>query len=96
MCSSDLPLKDYRDFKDSDCLAPLLSHLSQASQGEKVIVQYLLTPATDSWKTPGIKILTPDSEGKLSIDANAKALIEKKLQEKGFFINPKGSHGHCE
>lgn len=81
------PLKDYRDFKDSDCLAPLLSHLSQAAQGEKVIVQYLLTPATDSWKTPGIKILTPDSEGKLSIDANAKALIEKKLQEKGFFIN---------
>ena len=32
-------------------------------------------------------MLTPDSEGKLSIDANAKALIEKKLQEKGFFIN---------
>ena len=31
------PLKDWREFKDNDCLAPLLSHLSQAAAGEKVI-----------------------------------------------------------
>lgn len=83
------PLKDWREFKDNDCLAPLLSHLSQAAAGEKVIIQYLITPSDDNWKKSCQHHLesSPNENSTNTISPQMKTLIEQKIQDKSFLVN---------
>lgn len=83
------PLKDWREFKDNDCLAPLLSHLSQAAAGEKVIIQYLITPSDDNWKKSCQRQIepNPNENSTSAISPQMKTLIEQKIQDKSFLVN---------
>lgn len=45
-----LPLKTFRDFPESDPLSPLFSTLSQVTAEDTVVMQYLLSPESQSWK----------------------------------------------
>lgn len=45
-----LPLKTFRDIPESDPLSPLFSTLAQFSSTDRVVLQYLINPESQSWK----------------------------------------------
>jgi hypothetical protein len=45
-----LPLKTFKEFSETDTLTPLFSSLAQLSEDDRVIIQYLIAPDTQTWK----------------------------------------------
>ncbi len=86
------PLKTYQEFKDIDPLATVLSTLSKGQPQDHVLIQYILSPGSDSWKRQAyhnlenLKNKSPDVGIADVINQNsssAKRLIEKKLNLQG-------------
>lgn len=86
-----LPLKTYQDFSDVDPLSALLSTLSKTKAGETLLLQIVLADTGDRWKNSGFNQLHGQSSAleeitdlaKKSSTHPQKALIEKKLKQKG-------------
>lgn len=78
-----LPLKTYEDFTDIDPLAPVLSTLSKALEYDQVVVQFLLSRDSESWKSKAPATSSGESDGltpSASISPSQKRLVQKKLQ----------------
>ncbi len=83
-------LKTYHDFTDVDPLTTLISTLAKTQPGDLISLQYLVANSTDLWKQrgwnlistpPAIETETPSPwPNKAQLNANQKALIEKKLK----------------
>ncbi|MDQ5950979.1 MAG: hypothetical protein QG639_256 [Patescibacteria group bacterium] len=63
------PLKTFRDFSESDPLSPLFSTLAQVSEGDTIVLQYLVNPESQSWKNPHTSTENPHPQ---------QAMISKK------------------
>ena len=88
--SQCLPLKDFREFGESDSLAALLSRLSKASDQERAVIQFIITNGNENWKS-GCQNSISSSSG-TSFESSPlvslqKTLTESKVKEKSFLVN---------
>lgn len=83
------PLKDYRDFKETDTLASLLSHLAKASPLEKALIQFLVCESSANWQKPCQNLLQPPAPNSTTtpISSYDHANIQSKLNEKSLNVN---------
>ena len=72
--SQVFPLKNYKDFADTDPLAPILSTLSKVDQHDQVVIQLVVQPEKWGWKNQGSIFSTQDQA-----NHPQKALIDKKI-----------------
>lgn len=80
------PIRTYSDFKDVDPLSSVLSALSKNQTGDKVAIQYLLYPVSNSWQTGGKSAAsskTTNADGSTTANPYAK-VIEEKVSYAGF------------
>ncbi len=83
------PIKTYENIK-TDPLNLLTSSMSKLGENEVVAVQYVVTPASDTWRKAGRKFLnavkskTEGAEKKYHIDPNYLEKIEEKVSHHGF------------
>src|SRR3989344_1601818 len=78
------PLRDYADFKEVDPMLPLLGVLSKARTQDKILVQFVLTPAPSSVQRQAYIYTHPNSpagEYKDKPIGEGKKLIEDKLSQ---------------
>lgn len=81
------PLRDYADYKEVDPMLPILGILSKASIEDKILVQFVLTPASKKVQKQAYSYLHPksgtDSSGKPIKEPppEGKKLIEDKLSQ---------------
>ena len=78
------PLRDYADFKEVDPMLPLLGVLSKARTQDKILVQFVLTPAPSSVQRQAYIYTHPNSpagEYKDKPMIEGKKLIEDKLSQ---------------
>src|SRR3990172_56092 len=78
------PLRDYADFKEVDPMLPLLGVLSKARTQDKILVQFVLTPAPSSVQRQAYIYTHPNSpagEYKDKPIIEGKKLIEDKLSQ---------------
>ena len=81
------PFKDFREFTDSDSLAPLLSRLSKANAADRAAIQFIISNDNDLWKNQCQKILD-SADATSSSEVNLqKTLVETKIKEKGLLVN---------
>ena len=80
--ASYFPLRDYADYKEVDPMLPLLGVFSKAGESDKVLVQFILTPAPKNIQTHAYRYLHPKSEDpKEKPIVEGKKLIEDKLSQ---------------
>ncbi|TSC86039.1 MAG: hypothetical protein G01um101416_747 [Microgenomates group bacterium Gr01-1014_16] len=80
--SSYFPLRDYADYKEVDPMLPLLGVFSKAKEGDRILVQFVLTPASTSIQKQAYSYLHPkpsSPEDKPVVEG--KKLIEDKLSQ---------------
>ena len=81
------PFKDFREFTDSDSLAPLLSRLSKANAADRAAIQFIISNDNDLWKNQCQKILD-SADATSSSEVNLqKTLVETKIKDKGLLVN---------
>lgn len=87
--SQCFPLKDFREFGESDSLAPLLSRLSKASPQERAVIQFVITRGNESWKNNCQHLTNPDPSNSTNdpLISLQKNLAESKIKEKSFLVN---------
>jgi hypothetical protein len=79
------PLRDYADYKEVDPMLPLLGVLSKAGPDDRILVQFVLTPAPKSVTNNAYSYLKAkyhyDEQGKLIKDnpPEGKKIVEEKL-----------------
>jgi hypothetical protein len=79
------PLRDYSDYKEVDPMLPLLGVLSRANQEDRILLQFVLSPASKSVARDAYAYLRPkhryDELGKVIKEnpPEAKKIIEDKL-----------------
>lgn len=82
------PIKTYKDFNDVDPLSSLLGALSKAQADDKIVIQYLLVPVSNSWQAGGEKIASAKqtaSDG--TTQANPyRSVITDKISQNGFKV----------
>jgi hypothetical protein len=84
------PIKDYEDLKN-DALNSITSAMSKMDQHEVVALQYVVQPATDSWRLSGRKFIrnvkdrNENPEKKSLVDTEFLEGVEKKIAEPGFY-----------
>ena len=74
------PIKTFSEFKDVDPLSSTLSMLSKTTPGDKIAIQILLIPISDSWKARGehaISSKSTDSSGASHTNPYSKVITEK-------------------
>ncbi len=74
------PLKTYQDFKDVDPLSSLLGMLSKAQTEDKIIIQFLLVPVSNSWQRGGERAVnqkSKDASGVIRTNPYSKVITEK-------------------
>lgn len=81
------PFKDFREFTDSDSLAPLLSRLSKANTADRAAIQFTISNDNDLWKNQCQKILDSAATASSSEVNLQKTLVETKIKEKGLLVN---------
>lgn len=85
--ASYFPLRDYADYKEVDPMLPLLGVLSKAKPEDKLLIQFVLTPAPGRIQAQAYSYLHPkahlDSEGKpvKETPPEGKKLIEDKFSQ---------------
>lgn len=79
-----LPLKTFRDFSDTDPLAPLLSTLSKAQEHDVMAIQFVVAQDNERWKAaaPTAPSSSEESAPNSSLSSSQKALVQKKLNSK--------------
>ncbi|MDO5561764.1 MAG: type IV secretion system DNA-binding domain-containing protein [bacterium] len=87
--SQCFPLKDFREFGESDALASLLSRLSKANPQERAVVQFIITRGNENWKNSCQRLTSPDAATGASdpLVSLQKSLAESKIKEKSFLVN---------
>lgn len=89
------PLKTYDTFRDVDPLASVLGTLAKAEAGDVFLIQFLVTPAPNSWRRFGQAIIdrgiqSKNPDGTYRKEAHPhKAIIEKKLAQTGLRVGIK-------
>lgn len=80
------PIKTYKEFKDVDPLASLLSALSKAQPNDRIVIQYLLNPVGSSWHSHGESQMNKKSKDAAGVEhANPQAkIIGQKIAFHGF------------
>lgn len=79
------PLRDYSDYKEVDPMLPLLGVLSRAEADDRILLQFILTPASKSVVRQAYTYLRPkhryDEQGKLIKEQppESKKIIEEKM-----------------
>jgi hypothetical protein len=89
--ASYLPLKTYVDFKNVDPLATILGNLAKAESEDTILIQFLVLPASDSWKQSGYSTIEkgiPQKDGTRR-EHPQKHLIEQKLAQTGLRVGIK-------
>ncbi len=74
------PLRDYADYKEVDPMLPVLGVLSKAAEGDKVLLQFVLTPAPSSVQKNAYRYLHPQTVEKAPTP-EGKKLIDDKLSQ---------------
>ncbi|MEK9201226.1 MAG: type IV secretion system DNA-binding domain-containing protein [Patescibacteria group bacterium] len=74
------PLRDYADYKEVDPMLPVLGVLSKAAEGDKVLLQFVLTPAPSSMQRNAYRYLHPQTVEKAPTP-EGKKLIDDKLSQ---------------
>ncbi len=83
------PIKIYEEIK-TDPLSLITSSMSKLSENEVLAIQYVISPASDGWRTSGrsfvnsVKNKMADTERHYNVDQNYLEGIEKKLAYPGF------------
>jgi hypothetical protein len=87
------PINSYKDTEKSDSLSTITSSLSKLKESEVVAIQYLISPASNSWRTAGStfinKMKRPGSNPEkpsAPIDNSIIESIEKKVGKPGFDV----------
>jgi len=86
------PIKTYNDL-GSDPLNSITSSMSKLSEDEVVALQYIIRPASDSWRQFGrnfigkIKVRSADPNKSTNIDTSFLEGVEKKIGKSGFDIS---------
>lgn len=75
------PLRDYADYKDVDPMLPMLGVLSHAKDTDKVLIQFILTPAPPSVQSAAYVYTHPQSETGKTPSADGKKLVDDKLSQ---------------
>ncbi|MBI2008241.1 hypothetical protein HYS82_01135, partial [Candidatus Amesbacteria bacterium] len=82
--SSYFPLRDYADYKEVDPMLPLLGVFSKAGESDRILVQFILTPAPPSIQNQAYNYLhpkPPTNNLKPTTSPEGKKLIEDKLSQ---------------
>ncbi len=74
---SDLPLKTFREFSQSDSLMPLLATLSQLKQKDHAVIQYVISKETGLFSAPSLST-TPHPQ---------QALIDQKKNQQSCLVS---------
>lgn len=74
-----LPLKTYKDFHNTDPLAPLLSTLSKLEPHDRVVIQYAVSKDGESWKRSAQTTTTTKNDAG-DESTQIKQITNKKLQ----------------
>lgn len=74
------PLRDYADYKEVDPMLPVLGVLSKAAEGDKVLLQFVLTPVNPSVQKNAYRYLHPQTVEKTPTP-EGKKLIDDKLSQ---------------
>ena len=78
-----LPLKTYRDFAETDPLAPVLSALSKSEATDKIVLQLVVAQDNERWKTSApTDGPAADGGSEASLSSPQKGLMQKKLNAK--------------
>lgn len=83
------PIKTYQDIK-TDPLNPITSSMSKLNENEVLAIQYIITPAGESWRRSGRKFINSvrtkmaDPEKHYNINESYLEAIEKKLSLPAF------------
>ncbi|MBQ6436131.1 type IV secretion system DNA-binding domain-containing protein [bacterium] len=86
------PLKDYREFGETDSLAPLLSHLSKATANDHAVIQLIVGHTNERWKTKYENLIyqsqsADSSTNSIQTPSANKSLIESKIHAKTLRVN---------
>ncbi len=74
------PLRTYKDFKDVDPMSSLLGILSKAQPEDKVVIQFLIVPTSNSWQRAGERTIynkQKDSAGTTIVNPYTKVIADK-------------------
>ena len=81
------PLRDYADYKEVDPMLPLLGVLSKAAADDRLLIQFVLSPASAKVQKQAYRYLHPkpryDDSGRTikEVPPEGKKLIEDKLSQ---------------
>lgn len=79
------PLRTWRSFEDSDPLSSVLSSLSKADLGEKILIQVVLAAASSSWQNRGWRAMVKETPESIRFQTQVtNKLIEQKIAQAGF------------
>lgn len=85
--ASYFPLRDYADYKEVDPMLPMLGVLSKAGPDDRILIQFILSPAPATVQKQAYRYLHPktryDEFGKplKEVPPEGKKLIEDKLSQ---------------
>lgn len=91
--SNYLPVKSFRDLA-VDPLSLLTSALAKATAGEGAVVQFVVAPADNNWRSQGHKFISKTKKNeadpekaKFNVDAKSLEAIENKISKPGFYVS---------
>lgn len=83
------PIKVYEDM-GSDSMSPLTSAMSKMGTDEVLAVQFVISPASDSWRKAGgafvAGVKAKAADGKSAVDTEFLKGVEKKISKPGFDV----------
>lgn len=81
------PLRTWQSFEDSDPLSSILSALTKAGPGEKMIVQLVLSSAPSSWQNKGWRSMVQETPETIRFQSQVtNKLIEQKIGRAGYRV----------
>ncbi len=85
-----MPIKNFRDLA-VDPLSQITSSLAKLSEGEGAVVQFIVAPAPNEWRSQGRKYISKTKKNeadpekaKFNVDAKTLEAIENKVSKVGF------------
>lgn len=88
--SDHSPIKVYRDFA-VDPMSQLTSSLAKIGEGEGAVIQFVVSPASNKWRSLGRKYISKTKKNeadpekaKFNVDAKSLEGIENKISKPGF------------
>lgn len=82
------PIKTYKEFSDVDPLSSVLGSLSKAQAGDRIAIQYLIVPVSNSWQSGGEKAAknkTEKADGSVETNPYQRVIMDK-ISQNGFKV----------